>query len=33
MLPGLGVLFELYWQNASEADKDEVLNALEQAVK
>lgn len=33
MLPGLGVLFELYWQNASEADKDEVLDALEQAVK
>ncbi|SFM07393.1 small acid-soluble spore protein I (minor) [Gracilibacillus orientalis] len=33
MLPGLGVLFEIYWQNADESDKTEVLDALEQAVK
>ncbi|KAB8138179.1 small acid-soluble spore protein SspI [Gracilibacillus oryzae] len=33
MLPGLGVLFELYWQNATEEDKHEVLDALEKAVQ
>ncbi len=32
-LPGLGVLFELYWQNADEADKEEVLEVLEEALK
>ncbi|UOQ47189.1 small acid-soluble spore protein SspI [Gracilibacillus caseinilyticus] len=32
MLPGLGVLFELYWQNADEQEKTEVLQALEEAV-
>ena len=31
--PGLGVLFELYWQNADEADKEEVLEVLEEALK
>ncbi|UOQ86243.1 small acid-soluble spore protein SspI [Gracilibacillus salinarum] len=32
MLPGLGVLFELYWQHAEEQEKTEVLQALEEAV-
>ncbi|SES08218.1 small acid-soluble spore protein I (minor) [Gracilibacillus ureilyticus] len=33
MLPGLGVLFEIYWENATEQDKQEVLDALEKAVQ
>ena len=33
MLPGLGVLFELYWQKAEEADKTEILKTLEHAVQ
>lgn len=33
MLPGLGVLFELIWQQSSEQDKQEMLNALEQGIK
>lgn len=33
MLPGLGVLFELYWETASTEDKEEVLQALEKAVQ
>ncbi len=33
MLPGLGVLFELIWENAEEQDKDHMLEALEQGVK
>lgn len=28
MLPGLGVLFEVYWQQASEADKKEVAQEI-----
>ncbi|GEL76820.1 small acid-soluble spore protein SspI [Tenuibacillus multivorans] len=30
MLPGLGVLFEMIWEGASEDDKDSMLNLLEQ---
>ncbi|MFG6116469.1 small acid-soluble spore protein I (minor) [Thalassobacillus cyri] len=33
MLPGLGVLFELIWQESSESEKDEMLEALEQSVQ
>jgi small acid-soluble spore protein I (minor) len=33
MLPGLGVLFEVIWQNANEQDKQEMLTALEQGLK
>ncbi|MGM7720901.1 small acid-soluble spore protein SspI [Metabacillus sp. Hm71] len=33
MLPGLGVLFEVIWQNATEQDKDEMLATLEQGLK
>ncbi len=33
MLPGLGVLFELYWETASTEVKEEVLQALEKAVQ
>lgn len=33
MLPGLGVLFELYWENANEQDKKEVLETLENHVQ
>ncbi|GAA0333458.1 small acid-soluble spore protein SspI [Bacillus carboniphilus] len=33
MLPGLGVLFEIIWQNSSEADKKEMLETLEQGLK
>ena len=33
MLPGLGVLFEVIWQNASEEEKQEMLNALEDGLK
>ncbi|MDQ0270061.1 small acid-soluble spore protein SspI [Cytobacillus purgationiresistens] len=29
MLPGLGVLFEVIWNNASEEDKQEMLQTLE----
>ncbi|WP_210364971.1 small acid-soluble spore protein SspI [Bacillus sp. REN3] len=29
MLPGLGVLFEIIWRNASEDEKDEMLTVLE----
>ncbi|MFG6119035.1 MULTISPECIES: small acid-soluble spore protein SspI [Thalassobacillus] len=32
MLPGLGVLFELIWQESSESEKEEMLEALEQSV-
>ncbi|WLD92322.1 small acid-soluble spore protein SspI [Alkalihalobacillus sp. AL-G] len=28
MLPGLGVLFEIIWQQSDEKDKDEMLEAL-----
>ncbi|MDQ0160221.1 small acid-soluble spore protein SspI [Alkalibacillus salilacus] len=30
MLPGLGVLFEMYWQQASEDEKETMLQTLEQ---
>lgn len=33
MLPGLGVLFEVIWQNASEDERQEMLNALESGLK
>ncbi|WP_299089526.1 small acid-soluble spore protein SspI [uncultured Metabacillus sp.] len=33
MLPGLGVLFEVIWQNATKQDKDEMLATLEQGLK
>ncbi|RLL47916.1 small acid-soluble spore protein SspI [Oceanobacillus piezotolerans] len=33
MLPGLGVLFELIWNQSSEEDKQEMVNALEQGVQ
>ncbi|WP_042354839.1 small acid-soluble spore protein SspI [Bacillus rubiinfantis] len=33
MLPGLGVLFELIWQNSSQEDKKEMLNTLENSLK
>jgi len=33
MLPGLGVLFELIWENSEEQDKKEMVQALEQGVK
>ncbi|SHG34584.1 small acid-soluble spore protein SspI [Ornithinibacillus halophilus] len=33
MLPGLGVLFELIWNQSDEQDKQEMLEALEQGVK
>ncbi|RSD27667.1 small acid-soluble spore protein SspI [Mesobacillus subterraneus] len=33
MLPGLGVLFEVIWQNASEQEKQEMLDALESGLK
>lgn len=33
MLPGLGVLFEVIWQNASQDEKQEMLSTLEQGLK
>lgn len=33
MLPGLGVLFELIWQQSAEQEKQEMIEALEQGVK
>jgi small acid-soluble spore protein I (minor) len=33
MLPGLGVLFEVIWQNASADEKQEMLTTLEQGLK
>ncbi|KGX89064.1 small acid-soluble spore protein SspI [Pontibacillus litoralis] len=33
MLPGLGVLFELIWKNADEAEKQEMIQSLEQGVQ
>lgn len=33
MLPGLGVLFELIWQQSDEQDKQEMVDALEQGVQ
>lgn len=33
MLPGLGVLFEVIWQNSSNEEKQEMLCALESGLK
>lgn len=33
LLPGLGVLFEVIWNNASEADHQEMLQTLESGLK
>ncbi len=33
MLPGLGVLFEIIWQNASPEDQQEMLSTLENGLK
>lgn len=33
MLPGLGYLFELIWQNSDEQQKEAMLSNLEQGVK
>ncbi|WP_374721318.1 small acid-soluble spore protein SspI [Peribacillus tepidiphilus] len=33
MLPGLGVLFEIIWQNSSEEEKQDMLTALENGLK
>ncbi|GGJ84495.1 small, acid-soluble spore protein I [Lentibacillus kapialis] len=33
MLPGLGVLFELIWQQSDEQDKQDMVESLEQGVK
>lgn len=33
MLPGLGVLFEVIWNNSSEEEKKEMLQALEDGLK
>ncbi|WP_339228339.1 small acid-soluble spore protein SspI [Oceanobacillus sp. FSL K6-2867] len=33
MLPGLGVLFELIWNQSAEQDRKEMVDALEQGVK
>ncbi|WP_059171352.1 small acid-soluble spore protein SspI [Bacillus sp. FJAT-27445] len=33
MLPGLGVLFEIIWNNSSEDEKKEMLQALEGGLK
>ncbi|MCJ8009888.1 small acid-soluble spore protein SspI [Lederbergia wuyishanensis] len=33
LLPGLGVLFEVIWQNADEQEKNMMLGTLEQGLK
>jgi len=33
MLPGLGVLFEVIWQNANEEEKEEMLSNLESGLQ
>lgn len=33
MLPGLGVLFEVIWKNASEEERKEMLDTLENGLK
>ncbi len=33
MLPGLGVLFEVIWQNSSNEDKQEMVQTLESGLK
>ena len=32
MLPGLGVLFEVIWQNSTDAEKKEMLYVLESSL-
>ncbi|MFJ7744314.1 small acid-soluble spore protein SspI [Peribacillus sp. NPDC097295] len=33
MLPGLGVLFEVIWENSTEEEKQEMITALESGLK
>jgi len=33
VLPGLGVLFEVYWRNATEDDKNRVISTIASHVK
>ncbi|MFS0645200.1 small acid-soluble spore protein SspI [Siminovitchia sp. 179-K 8D1 HS] len=33
LLPGLGVLFEVIWQNADEPEKNRMIETLEQGLK
>lgn len=33
ILPGLGVLFELYWRNASEDDRNRVVSTISNNLK
>lgn len=33
MLPGLGVLFEIIWQNSNRQEQEEMLDALSQGLK
>ncbi|PYZ97270.1 small acid-soluble spore protein SspI [Alteribacter lacisalsi] len=33
MLPGLGVMFEVYWQNASEQEKQQVVQQISQGLQ
>ncbi|MGM8366764.1 small acid-soluble spore protein SspI [Virgibacillus sp. W0181] len=33
MLPGLGVLFELIWEQSTEQDRDDMIQTLELGVK
>lgn len=33
MLPGLGVFFELLWENSDEQEHQEILNVLEQSLQ
>ncbi|MFC0469493.1 small acid-soluble spore protein SspI [Halalkalibacter kiskunsagensis] len=33
MLPGLGVMFEVFWKNASEQQKDEVCQQISQGLQ
>ncbi|MCA0969864.1 small acid-soluble spore protein SspI [Halobacillus litoralis] len=33
MLPGLGVFFELLWENSDEQDHQEILETLENSLK
>jgi small acid-soluble spore protein I (minor) len=33
LLPGLGVLFEVIWNNSEETDKQEMLTTLENGLK
>lgn len=33
MLPGLGVLFEVIWQNANEDEKEEMLSNLQKGLQ